>query len=86
MKNEILRLSGTDGYTMEVYCVETNETQPYRETREGGIVLLGGEDDIFFDLDPEDLEGMISYLQRLQKHITEFNNNSKPIMIIEPIP
>lgn len=78
MKNKILRLhcADADKVTMEMFCAETNEIEPYRETKELGIIVLKDDEQFNFDLDEEDLDEMISYLTEMRDHIKEFNKQS----------
>lgn len=79
MKNKILRLSGSHKSEMEFFCIDTNDVNPYRPIKEGGIVVLQDDIQLDFDLDEEELTEMIGFLTEMRDHIAKFNNESKPI-------
>lgn len=79
MKNKVLRLQGSNESEMEFFCVDTNEVDPYRPIKEGGIVVLQNDLQFDFDLDEEELTELIDFLTEMRDHVSEFNNASKPI-------
>lgn len=79
MKNKILRLQGSDESEMEFFCVDTNEVNPYRPIKEGGIVVLKKGVQFDFDLEEEELTELIDFLTEMRDHVAKFNSESKPI-------
>lgn len=83
MKNKLLRLIGShrsDEIPILTFAVfDTNELNPYREIREGGIVVQHGDEQFDFSLDVEELTELIGFLIEMRNSVQEFNNNSKPI-------
>ena len=82
MKNKILRLSGSHKSEMEFFCVDTNDVNPYRPIKEGGIVVLQDDIQLDFDLDEEELTELIDFLTEMRDHVAKFNSESKPIEIL----
>lgn len=78
MKNKILRLIGSNKSEMEFFCVDTNEVNPYRNIKEGGIVVLQKDLQLDFDLDEEELTELIDFLTEMRDHVSKFNSQSKP--------
>lgn len=78
MKNKVLRIFGCNNYTMEFFCAVTNDLNPYRELREGGIVVFRKDEQINFDLDEEELTELIEFLTEMRNSVSKFNKESKP--------
>lgn len=78
MKNKILRLQGSHRSEMEFFCGDTNDVNPYRDIREGGIVVLQKDLQLDFDLDEEELTELIDFLTEMRDHVSKFNSQSKP--------
>ena len=76
MKNKILRILGTHCSKMEFFCADTNETNPYREIKEGGIVVLKDDIQLDFDLDEEELNELIDFLTEIRDRVSQFNSES----------
>ena len=81
MKNKILRLQGSKNSEMEFFCIDTNEVNPHRDIREGGIVVLQKDLQLDFDLDEEELTELIGFLTEMRDHVSKFNSESKPAEI-----
>lgn len=72
---------------LEFYVCKTNDTKPYRDIRELGIVVYEKtkKDNDFMQIDNltefgiEEIDSLIKYLQKVKKHVRKFNENSKPI-------
>ncbi len=85
MVSNIYRIHDTDSATaetrntIEFYCAQTNECNPYRKIRELGVVIYDNKGlQIDFCFQPDELEYLIKYLNDLNDHVKEFNLNSKP--------
>jgi len=74
---------------LEFFVCQTNELNPYRETRELGIVIYEKDEekrksadyrqmDNMNEFGVDEIEKLIKYLQKVKKHIKTFNENSKP--------
>ena len=74
---------------LEFFVCQTNELNPHREIKELGIVLYEKDfevrqSDKFRQLDNnnemgvEEIESLIKYLQKVKKHIKNFNDKSIP--------
>jgi hypothetical protein len=71
---------------LDFYTCSTNELNPYREIKELGIVIFDKEKkdtnsfmqiDNKIDLGINEIENLIKFLNKVKRHIKEFNNNSK---------
>lgn len=78
MKNKILRLQGSKKSEMEFFCIDTNDVNPDRPIKEGGIVVLQNDLQFDFDLDEEELTELILFLTEMRDHVAKFNSESKP--------
>lgn len=80
MENTIYRVDNFDGnHTLEIHICDTNELNPYRDIKEIGIVVLNREGlQLNVSIDENELESLIEYLRNAQRHIDNFNRNSKP--------
>lgn len=78
MENQIYRIDLTDNKTAEFYICRTNETQPYKEIREIGLVILGNHIQLDGCLNESELESLIKYLEDCKDYITKYNKASKP--------
>jgi len=76
--------------TLELFVVKTNELNPTRDILELGFVMYNkneelrkSNDSIQFDNDNdfgiEEIEKLIKYLNKIKKHIKNYNDNSKPL-------
>ena len=74
---------------LEFYVCNTNELNPYREIKELGIVLYDENEDLrksddYIQLDScdsfgvDEIDNLIKYLQKVKKHIKQFNETSQP--------
>lgn len=74
---------------LEFFVCKTNEIKPYRDIRELGIVVYEKDKnaresddyrqlDNIEELDIEQIEELIKYLQKVKKHVKKFNENSTP--------
>ncbi len=79
MENTIFRKKGSNNSEIEFYTFSTNEIEPYREIKELGIVVLHGEKQFDFDLNENDIDELIKYLQDIKEHVSQFNFNSRNI-------
>jgi len=79
MENQTYKTTDNTGLEIEFYCCQTNDVEPYKETRELCIVVFDGDKvQIDFDFDEKSFDSLIDYLTRLQKYCKEFNKNSIP--------
>ena len=87
MRNKLLRLHGVTKNEpdpiMTFAVFDTNELNPYRETREGGIVVQHGDEQLDFSLDEEELTELIGFLTEMRDSIHNFNSKSEPRIEIE---
>lgn len=79
MENQFYRFEMSDKYQLELYVTETNELDPYRDIKEIGVMVFKDGEQIDGHIDEMGLNSLIKYLTDCKNHISEFNENSKPI-------
>lgn len=80
MKNQIYRIDLSGDALCEFYVCQTNEVDPERDILEMGVVILDRPVSLQLDgdMDLDELDSLIDYLQDCRRYIKEFNKNSKP--------
>jgi hypothetical protein len=80
MENQIYRIKLSGDALCEFYVCKTNEVNPVRNILEMGVVILDRSTNLQLDGDIEldELDSFINYLQDCRNYIKEFNKNSKP--------
>lgn len=78
MENQVYRIEMSDKYRLELYVCDTNEINPHRNIKEIGVVVYKDGDQIDGFIDEMGLDSLIKFLTDCKKHISEFNENSKP--------
>lgn len=73
MNNQIYRIRMSDNKSLEIYICDTNEVEPYKKTKEIGVVLLGKDLQIDGQLNSEELSSLIKYLEDCKEYIDEYN-------------
>ena len=75
---------------LEFYVCETNTTEPYKPIKELGITIYDKNEekrnsddyvqgDNMYELGVDEIENLIKYLQKVKRHIKNFNEKSKPL-------
>ena len=75
---------------LEFYVCETNTTEPYKPIKELGITIYDKDEkkrnsddyiqgDNMYELGVDEIEKLIKYLQKVKRHIKNFNEKSKPL-------
>lgn len=78
MENIIYRIHASPDAKIEFYVCGTNELEPFRDTKELGIVALEGVTQIDGGLDVNGIDSLIQYLTDVREYIAEYNEGSKP--------
>jgi hypothetical protein len=76
MDNQIYRITMSDKKSLEIYICDTNEVEPYKKTKEIGVVLLGKDLQIDGQLNSDELSSLIKYLEDCKEYIDEYNSLS----------
>jgi hypothetical protein len=87
-----IQMSGNSkrSLTLEFYVCNSNELNPYRETKELGVILYDTDEAlrksneyIQYNNDDEiginEVDELVKYLQKAKKHIKQFNDKSQPV-------
>lgn len=77
MENNIYRIPMSDKKTLEFFVCNTNTVEPYKKTKELGIVLFGDNLQIYGQLDKDEIDSLIKYLTDCKKYIEDFENEDK---------
>lgn len=77
MNNQIYRIRMSDDKTLEFYICDTNEVEPYKETKEMSIVLIGKNMQIDATINQEELASLIKYLKDCGDYIDKHNAGTK---------
>jgi hypothetical protein len=75
MDNQIYRIRMPDNKTLEFYICDTNEIEPYKKTKEMGIVFLGDNKQVDGGLNYDELSSLINFLENCKEYIGDYNNN-----------
>ena len=78
MQNQLYSISMGDRKTLEIYICDTNELNPYRKTKEIGVVLLGKEMQFDGQLDFGEITSLITYLKKSKAYIKKYNKSTQP--------
>lgn len=84
MENTIYRInlesSKNKRIDLEFYVCGTNEVEPYRKTKELGIIIYDNKKlQLDASLDETELDALIEYLRDCKIYITNFNKESKTL-------
>lgn len=77
MDNQIYRIKMSDNKSLEIYICNTNEVEPYKKTKEIGIIILEKDSQIDGQLNTNELSSLIKYLESCKEYIDEYNSLSK---------
>lgn len=78
MENVIYRIELNSDAQLEFYVCDTNELNPVRDIKEIGIVLLEGNNQLDGQLNENELDSLIDYLNDCKHYIAKFNEKSNP--------
>lgn len=73
MENQIYRLKLSKKKTLEFFIADTNEIEPFKRTKELGIVVIGSNTQLDDELDVKELDSLISFLRDCKSYISEYN-------------
>jgi hypothetical protein len=75
MENQIYRINLSNEAKIEFYVCKTNNVEPNYPMREMGIVVYKEDDQVDGNLQIDELESLISYLEDCKRYIEKFNES-----------
>jgi len=80
MENQIYRLyeGAKEMSILEFWVASTNELDPYKKIKEIAITIEKKEMRLDFELNTEETESLIKYLEDSLEYIKEYNKTSQP--------
>lgn len=71
MINKEIRISGTENSRLSFWCASTNDGD--KQLKECAITITQSDNQFDFDLNLEELEELIDYLDEMKDFIKEYN-------------